>query len=408
MEQLGGPSSGCAISRTRRSTGIEPLDIIAVADSADALGEEVLRLENLDTNVAPPAAAVAATRDALTSLASCSSYLPFTGKRDLRAAVSEQIEARTGRRYDPDSQVVISSGGLAALFAALLALADVGDSVVLTDPCYAGFIARVRLAGARPVHVPLRSERGSWRLDTGALDRIQEAAVVVTMSPSMPTGHVLSDDEWDAVARLAARTGAWVLHDTAMERLTFDGRPLSSPLTRPGLADRTVVAGSAAKEYRMIGWRVGWAAGPPEVMRDVASAVVYSTVVPSGFSQAGVLAALSAPADGIEQATREWQARRDLILTELDGLPVTSPAGGWSLLLNAEAMGTDARTLSRHLLEHGRVAATPMTAWGPRVAPAHVRLVYACEPISRLTGIRARVDAALRACDRPPRHSPAR
>ena len=146
-----------------------------------------------------------------------------------------------------------------------------------------------------------------------------------------------------------------------------------------------------------MGWRIGWAAGPAEVMRDVGSAVVYSTVVPSGFSQAGAAAALRSGDDGIGQATRQWQARRDLILAELAGLPVISPDGGWSLLLDAAALGLDARALSRCLLEHGQIAATPMTAWGPQVAPAHVRLVYSREPASRLAGLRARAETAVAA-----------
>lgn len=395
-----------AAPRPRRFAGISPLDIIAVAESADALGPQVLRMENLDTDLAPPPAALAATRAALTDLSWSSSYLPFTGKPGLRTAVSDQIHARTGHRYDPGTEVVISSGGLAAVFAALLALTDPGDQVVLTDPCYEGLIARVRLAGAQPVHVPLRPEGGRWRLDVDALDSIRRASVIVTMSPSMPTGHMLDDSEWDAIARLAGRTGAWVLHDTAMEAITFDGRPVSSPLTHPDLAGRTVLAGSVAKEYRMIGWRIGWAAGPAGIMRNVGSAVVYSTVVPSGFSQAGAEAALRGGDGGIGQATRQWQTRRDLILSELAGLPAISPDGGWSLLLDATALGTSAPGLSRSLLEHGHVAATPMTSWGPRVAPAYVRLVYSREPVARLAGLRARVQAATAAAAGPQRHNP--
>jgi aspartate/methionine/tyrosine aminotransferase len=381
--------------RTLRFAHIEPLDIIAVAEAAEVLGSSVLRLENLDTDIAPPSVAFDATRDALDDLTSSSSYLPFTGKAALRAAVAEQVHARTGRSYDPDTEVVISSGGLAALFAALLALVDAGDHVVLTDPCYAGFIARVRLAGAEPIHVPLRADTGRWRLDVEALDRVEQAKVIITMSPSMPTGHVLNNEEWDAVARLVQRTGAWVLHDTAMERLTFDARPISSPLYWPTLAERTILVGSASKEYRMIGWRTGWALGPAEVMRDVGSAVVYSTVAPSGFNQAGVLAALRAACDGITEATCEWQTRRDFILAELAGLPVISPDGGWSLLLDATALGTSAPDLSRRLLTHGRIAATPLTSWGPSVAPGHVRLVYAREPLHRMKDLRRRVDAAI-------------
>jgi len=131
------------------------------------------------------------------------------------------------------------------------------------------------------------------------------------------------------------------------------------------------------------------------VMGDVALAAIYNTAVASGFNQAGVLAALTNSDDGIAGAVREWQSRRDLVLEELAGLPVVVPEGGWSLLLDAEALGMRAPELSRRLLATGRIAATPMTAWGQDVAPRYVRLVYATEPLSRLRGIGERVRAAL-------------
>jgi len=131
------------------------------------------------------------------------------------------------------------------------------------------------------------------------------------------------------------------------------------------------------------------------VMGDVALAAIYNTAVASGFNQAGVLAALTNSDDGIAGAVREWQSRRDLVLEELAGLPVVVPEGGWSLLLDAEALGMRAPELSRRLLAAGRIAATPMTAWGQDVAPRYVRLVYATEPLGRLRGIGERVRAAL-------------
>jgi aspartate/methionine/tyrosine aminotransferase len=145
----------------------------------------------------------------------------------------------------------------------------------------------------------------------------------------------------------------------------------------------------------MIGWRVGWAVGPAPVMGDVALAAIYNTTVTSGFAQMGARAALTGPDDGVADAVAEWQARRDLIVTELDDLPVVVPDGGWSLLLDAEALGTNAPALSKRLLDQGRIAATPMTAWGQDVAPRYVRLVYANEPLDRLRGIGERVRAAL-------------
>ncbi|MGX1162094.1 aspartate/methionine/tyrosine aminotransferase [Pseudarthrobacter sp. SLBN-100] len=185
-----------------------------------------------------------------------------------------------------------------------------------------------------------------------------------------------------------------------MDRVLFDGLQSRHPASLEPLAERTITLGGVSKNYRMIGWRVGWAVGPAEVMRDVALAATYNTTVASGFGQLGAAAALSAskdgvPGDGIAAAVADWQARRDLILRELDGLPVVKPDGGWSLLVNATALGKKAPELSQRLLQHGRIAATPMTQWGQQVAPDYVRLVFATEPIERLTGIGDRFGAAL-------------
>lgn len=381
--------------RTERFRDIQPFGIDRVAAAAgDA--PDVLRMENLDTDVPPPAAAVAATRDAL-GTDDANSWLPFTGLAPLREAVAERLQAQTGRAYDPLAEVVITSGTLPGLLSALLATVDPGDEVVVTDPTYAGFIGRIRLAGARPVFAPLVAVNGRWRLDR---DRFAEAVTsktraVVLMSPSMPSGHVFSDEEWAAVADACQRADCWLLYDAAMDRILFDGAASRHPASLEEQAGRTITLGGVSKNHRMIGWRVGWVVGPGEVMGDVAFAAIYNTTVTSGFAQIGAHAALTGDDGGVAGAVREWQARRDLILQELDGLPVVIPEGGWSLLLDARALGKEAPELSSSLLERGRIAATPMTAWGEAVAPRHVRLVYANEPLERLRDIGDRVRAAL-------------
>jgi aspartate/methionine/tyrosine aminotransferase len=180
-----------------------------------------------------------------------------------------------------------------------------------------------------------------------------------------------------------------------MDEILFDGTNQRHPASIDPLTERTITLGGVSKNYRMIGWRVGWAVGPAEVMGDVALAAIYNTTVPSGFGQIGTHAALTSQEDGIDQAVRDLQARRDLIVEELDGLPVVVPDGGWSLLLDATELGTPAPELSQRLLTYGRIAATPMTAWGQEVAPRYVRLVFATEPVDRLRGIGDRVRAAL-------------
>ena len=377
-----------------RLARIQPFGIEAVARAADR-SADVLRLENLDTDIAPPAAAIAATRDAV-GADDANSYLPFTGLPSLRAAVAARIGAETGADIDPDRGVVISSGGLAGILSAVLATVDAGDEVIVTDPSYAGILARVRLAGAVPQEVPFVSVDGHWRLD---LDALAAAArprtrAVLLADPSMPTGAVLDDAEWDAIAAVCQSTGAVLLYDAAYHRVRYDGRAPTHPATRPGLQGRTLTIGSVSKELRMIGWRVGWIAGPAELVARAAQAVIYNTVVPSGFAQLGAHAALTCAEDGIDAAVAEWQRRRDALALQLAGLPFTTADGAWSLLLDAAALGTDPGLLSAALLEQG-AAATPMTAWGERVAPRHLRFVFSNEPVGRLQGLRASLDAAL-------------
>ena len=381
--------------RTERFRDIRPFGIDAVAAAAGS-DPEVLRMENLDTDVAPPAAAVAATRAAVGTRAG-NSWLPFTGLPALRAAVADRLERQTGRAYDPLAEVVITGGGTPGLLSALLATVDHGDEVIVTDPCYAGFIGRIRLAGARPVFVPLVAVEGHWRLD---LDRLAAAVsartrAILMMNPSMPSGHVLDAAEWDAVAAACERADAWLLYDAGMDEILFDGRAPRHPAALVPFAERTITVGGISKNLRMIGWRVGWAAGPAAVLGDVAFAAIYNTTVASGFGQIGAHAALTAEEDGVAAAVRDWQARRDLIVAELEDIALVVPDGGWSLLVDAVALGHEAPELSRRLLDHGRIAATPMTAWGEAVAPRHVRLVFATEPLDRLRGIGARVRAAL-------------
>jgi aspartate/methionine/tyrosine aminotransferase len=379
--------------RTERFRDIQPFGIDAVAAAAGD-SPDVLRMENLDTDVAPPAAAVAATRAAV---GEANSWLPFTGLPALRVAVAARLERQTGRAYDPLAEVVITGGATPGLLSALLATVDHGDEVIVTDPCYAGFIGRIRLAGARPVFAPLVPVDGRWRLD---LDRLADAVspgtrAILLMSPSMPSGHVLTDVEWVTVGGMCEAADAWLLYDAGMDEVLFDRRTPRHPAALASLAERTITLGGVSKNHRMIGWRVGWAAGPAEVMSDVAFAAIYNTTVASGFGQVGAHAALTAADDGVAAAVREWEARRDLIVAELDGIPLVVPDGGWSLLVDAAALGHEAPQFSRRLLERGRIAATPMTAWGEEVAPRHVRLVFATEPLDRLRGIGERVRAAL-------------
>jgi aspartate/methionine/tyrosine aminotransferase len=382
-----------SVRRLREIPGFS-IDRVAAAAGDDP---GILRMENLDTDVRPPAAAIAATRAAL-DRDEANSWLPFTGRDDLKEAVAAHIERRGGPRYDGRREVVITSGEGDAMLDALFCLTDPGDEVILTDPTYAGMVNRVRLVGAVPCLATLQVVNGEWRLDPDALRAAasDRTRVVFINNASFPTGWVASDGEWDAIADLCRERDLWLLYWGGFEGVLFDGRPVRHPAALPGMRDRTVTVGAPSFEQRMIAWRVGWVVAPGDLANDVSRVQIYNGLVASGFAQVGTRVALAEPPEDLAAANAEWQRRRDETLRQLDGLPVVRPAGAWSLLLDVASLGLDCRAVSDRLLAE-KVAATPMRGWGGEVAERHVRFVFSNEPVERLGLLGDRVRAALAA-----------
>jgi aspartate/methionine/tyrosine aminotransferase len=368
------------------------IDRVAAAAGDDP---EVLRLENLDTDIPPTAEAMEATRAAIGE-DEANSWLPFTGRDDLKDAVAAFIERRGGPRYDGRREIVITCGEGDAMLDALFCLTDPGDEVVLTDPTYAGMLNRVRLVGAAPRLVPLHVSDEEWRLDLDALRAAvtERTRVVFVNNASFPSGWVASEEELDAIASVCRDRDLRLLYWAGFEGVLFDGRPIRHPAALEGMRDRTVTIGAPTLEQRMIAWRIGWVVAPGELVNDVSRVHIYNGLVPSGFNQIGTRVALTLEDDGLATANAEWQRRRDETLRQLEGLPAVRPAGSWSLLLDVSALGLDCMDVSERLLQQ-KVAATPMRGWGGEVADRHVRFVFSNEPVERLATLGDRVRAAL-------------
>ena len=380
------------VSRLKDIPGI---GVDKMGDAADAeRNRNILRLENLDTDLRPPPEALARTHEAIDD-DDANSYLPFTGQTALREAVVARMRGSTGIDYDPHTECIVSAGGLAGILNVLLSILEPGDEVVLTDPTYAGLINRVRLAGGVPRFARLLPGADGWRLDLDSLAAAvsERTRVFLVMSPSMPSGFVANAQEWDAIGTHCRRANAWLVYDAAMERIVFDGQPVIQPAALPDMRERTITVGSVSKEYRMIGWRVGWIVGPAAIMADVRLTSLSKVVCQVGIGMPGATAALTSNDDGVAQAVAQWQERRDFLLTALRDLPVIRPDGGWSLLIDTEQLGLASDEASRLLLAKADVAATPMKGWGPH-AGRYLRFVFANEPVARLADIRARVRTA--------------
>jgi aspartate/methionine/tyrosine aminotransferase len=368
-----------------------------MGDLADSLDDpDMLRLENLDTDLRPPRSALDFTKQAVDDDAA-NSYLPFFGLDSLRQAATDLVEKTSGQSYDWKSECLISAGGCSGILNVLLAMLEPGDEVLMTDPVYVGLINRVRLAGGVPRFVPMIPSADGWRLDTDALAKIDPRPVkaALMMSPSMPSGAVFSNEEWRSVIGFCQKADCWLINDSAMEFILFDGRDLIHPASYPGMREKTITVGSASKAYRMIGWRVGWVIGPAEFIADVARVSISDVVCQVGIAMGAVAAAIQDPDNGIQTCVDEWQQRRDLLLDELSDYDVIPPHGGWSFLIDVSALGMDGAGASKRLIERGKIAATPMVNWGSENISRYLRIVYSNEPVERLRGIGQRFRQAL-------------
>jgi len=383
-----------SVSRLKHVTKI---GVEQMGDLADSLNDtDVLRLENLDTNILPPPSAIAYTKDA-TDDDDANSYLPFLGLDSLRQAAAMLVGRHSGQNYEWKTECVISAGGLSGIFNTLLAVLEPGDEVLLTDPTYVGLINRVRLAGGVPRFIPMLPTTKGWRIDLDALQRIDPGTVkaALLMSPSMPSGAVFSAKEWQAMIDFCRRADCWLINDAAMERILFDGRPVIHPASFPDMRDKVITVGSASKEYRMIGWRVGWVVGPADIVADIARVSISNVVCQTGIAMGAVATAINDAGDGIAMNVAELQARRDLLLDELADFRVIPPHGGWSFLVDVSPLGLDGPAASALLLEKGKIAATPMINWGGAHCANYVRVVFSNESVERLRGIGDRFRQAL-------------
>jgi aspartate/methionine/tyrosine aminotransferase len=362
---------------------------MTMADMADLADQKpgAIRLENADTYLPPPAAAIQATKDAV-GVDRYNSYLPLQGLAELRHAIADRYQADLGLHYDPDGEVLVTSGAGEAMLDVLLGYVNPGDKVLLSNPTYNGMAQRVRLAGGEQVFVDLEEER-DWHLDPVVLRRqAARCKVLFFMSPAMPTGTVLNQAETAAIAEAATEQDALVLFNGAFDKVVYDGRLMIHPATLPGMRERTITVGSVSKNYNMMGWRIGWAVGPRELLKPIHDIHIFNAIMPSGFAEAGATAALTSPQDEIATSVATYVHLRNILvsgLRSIPGLKVVSPEGGYFCLANISALGVTSTEFCQQLLAEEDVATTPMVAWGSDAfGDQHVRFIFTNEPEDRL------------------------
>ena len=301
-------------------------------------------------------AAVAAIR------AGANQYPPGRGIPGLRQAIADHQRRFYGLVYDPDTEVLVTTGATEAIAASLLAYVEPGDEVIALEPYYDSYAVCIAMAGGYRVPVTLRAP--DFRLD---LDELRAAVtpktkVLLINSPHNPTGTVLDDTELRGIAEVAVENDLVVITDEVYEHLIFDGLQ-HHPLTAyEGMAERTVSIGSAGKTFSVTGWKIGWVTGAPANVTAVATAKQFLTFTSGAPFQPAVANALALGNDYFDTLRADLQSRRDLLCDGLAdlGFGVHRPQGTYFVTTDIRPLGhTDGITFCRQLPERTGVVAIP-------------------------------------------------
>ncbi|MGW1786422.1 pyridoxal phosphate-dependent aminotransferase [Streptomyces sp. NPDC002143] len=366
-----------------RLADIKPSPIRAIFDRASELeraGERVIHLEigrpDFDTPEVAKQRATQAIADGKVH------YGPNAGQPELRAAISRYLARRHNLAYSPDDEVLVTIGANEAVFLAIMAFCGPGDEVVIPVPAWSAYVACVRLAGATPVILPLSADDG-YQVDPDALAAVmtERTRMVVLCTPHNPTGAVTDPKRLAGVADAVRGTRALVLSDEIYAELVYGGRRHISPASVADLRHRTLVVGGFAKAYAMDGWRLGWLAGPAELVRPALRIRQFTTICPTTFAQLGGAAALDEAGAEREAMRQEFERRRNAaleVLAQQNVLSLGEPGGAFYMYLSYPERLGPSDELAWRLLEEQHVAVVPGTAFDADGGKHALRISYAC------------------------------
>ncbi len=350
--------------------------VLARARALEATGRDVIHLEIGEPDFETPAhvaeAGIAAIRAGETH------YCQTAGLPALREAAATSLAA--SRRIDVDpARVLVANGAKPFLFFTILATCGPGDEVIFPDPGFPIYESAVRFAGATPVPLPLREERG-FSFDPAELEELltKRTRLVILNAPHNPTGGLIPAADLERAAAAILRTPAWVLTDEVYSRITY-GVEAVSIASIPGLLERTILLDGFSKTFSMTGWRLGYAAVPQELVDPLSRLIVNSTSCVPPFAQLAGVAALEGPQDAVAEMVAEFDRRRAYLVPALNAIPgvrCIEPGGAFYAFPNVSALPISEEELADRLLDEAGVALLAGTSFGAQGA-GHLRLSYA-------------------------------
>ena len=367
---------------SRLLSGVPGSITLAVSDKAGALkaaGHDIIALAGGDPDFDTPhhiiQAAFAAIEDGATHYPS-----PMKGIPGAMEAIAVKMERDNGIKLNPKTDIIVTPGAKWALNLALAAVTNPGDEIIYLEPVWVSYPPMITLVGGVPVPVSLSSEDNFTITEASLREKITpKTKALMVNSPCNPTGRVLTDDEVAAIVNVVTENDLYVIADEIYEYLVFDGRKNPSLASQPGMANRTITINGLSKAYAMTGWRLGWIAGPTDVIK-LANKMNSQTVSSAAnFTMHATVAALNGPQDCVIEMRDSYQQRRDFMvkaLNEIEGVDCRSIEGAFYLFPSFPGSDKNSLELADWLLEKAGIAGTPGIGFGD-AGEGHVRFSIA-------------------------------
>lgn len=308
-------------------------------------------------------------RDAACDAIQCGKtrYSANAGLVDLREVIAVSFEKEYNLSCNPASDVMVTVGGMEALYLAFSSIIDPGDEVVILAPYYVNYVQMVRMSGGVPIIIETKEADG-FAVDPKILEsKLSDKTVaIVVNSPCNPTGALLPKSVLGEIARMAKERDLYIVSDEVYKSLIYDGKKHCSVLEFPDMPERTILVDSLSKKYAMTGWRLGWAVGPKMViaaMTKMQENVAACAPLPSQY---GAIEALKVDTN-VTYIRKTFEDRRDLIYREINACPKLSalkPAATFYIFVNIRGTGLKSRDFALRLLESQHVAVVPGVAYG--------------------------------------------
>ncbi|MBM3224603.1 MAG: pyridoxal phosphate-dependent aminotransferase [Candidatus Tectomicrobia bacterium] len=387
---------------TRQLKPSETLAISTKAKTLRAQGRNIVDFGLGEPDFATPGNIIRAAEHAMAE--GFTKYTPPAGLPALRRAIAEKLKRENGLDYAPE-QVIVSCGAKQALYNVAMVLIDAGDEVLIPGPYWVTYPTQVILAGGIPVILPTTAAE-DFKITPEMLRRAitPRTRGIILNSPCNPTGVVYSPTELAALANVLAETDLFIITDEIYEHIIYDGlKQVSIATLHPALKERTIVVNGFSKAYSMTGWRLGYCAGPRDVIEMCDRLQSQTTSNPTAFAQVAGIEALTGPQESVQTMAQAFEERRNFVVQRLNAIPgirSNTPQGAFYIfpqidgLFGKRAGGTLLTTsaaVADYLLEAAGVAVVPGDAFGD---DHYMRISYASSMAELEDGL-ARIDRAV-------------